>query len=239
MLKICYYASTKGKVRSNNEDCFQINEFIGSKCNLKKGFKILKSKNLISVCDGMGGEEFGEVASLLATKELARISNQELNSKDILYSINIINNLICEEMNKREVRIGSTLVSAVINDKNVDIYNVGDSRAYIYTNKLVKISKDHTISSLNGNSKGALTQHLGILKTEMEIEPFTIDNIELKKNNYLLLCSDGLYDMIDEMMIEEILSSKISDAKKRDRLLEEALKNGGKDNITFLLVRCY
>ena len=121
----------------------------------------------------------------------------------------------------------------------MDIYNLGDSRAYIFTNKLIQVSKDHTLSPINGQEKGALMQHLGIMKSEMEIEPFIIDNIELKKNSYVLLCSDGLYDMVDDKKIEEILSSKIKDSKKVNSLLKEALDKGGKDNITFLLVRCY
>lgn len=232
MIKICYYASNIGNIRSNNEDCFQINKFVGSKIN-KKGFKILKKKNLISVCDGMGGEEYGEVASLIASVELARTSNHNLEKENMLSTISTINNLVCQEIEKRETRLGSTMVSAVINKNKVDIYNVGDSRAYIFNKKLIQISKDHS------SKNGALTQHLGISLNEMEIEPFVIDEIELSKKNYLLLCSDGLYNMVSEKEIESVLKSDLSDFKKRDKLLNIALKNGGKDNITFLLVKCY
>ena len=235
-MKICYYASTCGNVRKNNEDCFHINGFIGSKCKLKKGFRILKNNSFISVCDGMGGEEFGEVASYIAVSNLSKLKS--LDKDTIINKIKDINDLVCNEIEKRDARLGSTIVSAVIKKDKIDIYNVGDSRAYIFNKKLIQLSKDHTVAALNGKSKGALTQHLGVFKDEIEIEPFMIDGIEINKNNYILLCSDGLYDMIKEEDIENILSSKMNDFKKRDELLERALVNGGKDNITFLLVRC-
>ena len=235
-MKICYYASTCGNVRKNNEDSFNINKHIGCKLKYKKGFRLLKNNSIISVCDGMGGEEFGEVASSLAVNNLSKL--KDFSKDAIVNKIVDINEMVCEEIKKRDVRLGSTVVCAVVRKNDFDIYNVGDSRAYIYNNKLIQLSKDHTVAALNGKSKGALTQHLGVFKEEIEIEPFVIDNINIKKGNYILLCSDGLYDMIEEKDIEKILKSKLSDFKKRDLLLERALNNGGKDNITFLLVRC-
>lgn len=236
MIRVCYYVTSSGKVRSNNEDCIQINKKIFSKKILKKGFRFLKRNNLISVCDGMGGEDFGEIASFKAVSSLKMLNPKNINKKLMIKTIKNINDELCTEMNDKNIRMGSTLVSAIINDNVVDIYNLGDSRAYIYNKELIQVSKDHTIEKLNGKKKGALTQHLGIFKDEIEIEPFVMDKLELKKNSYLLLCSDGLYDMLDKKEIEEILSLKSSDRKKRNLLLERAMENGGKDNISFLLV---
>lgn len=236
MKKICYYVTNSGKIRKNNEDCIQINNKIFSKQNNKKGFKFLKNNSLVSVCDGMGGEEFGEEASLIAVSHLSQI--KEYTKESILKTINTINDLVCEEMKKKSVRMGSTIVTAVVKGNSIDIYNLGDSRAYLYNGKLIQLSKDHTVERLKGQKKGALTQHIGIFKEELEIEPFVLDNIEFNKNNYLLLCSDGLYDMIEESEIESILSSKVSSRKKRNKLLERAMENGGKDNISFLLIHC-
>jgi protein phosphatase len=141
-------------------------------------------------------------------------------------------------MDEKNARIGSTLVSVTLKNDYFEVYNLGDSRAYLLNNKLVQLSKDHTIKNLQGHKKGALTQHLVIYEEEMIIEPFIIDNIKLQKNNYILLCSDGLYDMVTEEEIEKILLSNISDRKKRNKLLERAMENGGKDNITFILIHC-
>ena len=238
MRKVCYYVSNSGRLRTNNEDCIQINKKIFSNQKAKKGSCSLKKNNFISVCDGMGGEECGEVASLMAVSKFSQLNPNTITKEQILNTIDNINNDICIEMDKKNIRMGSTLVSAVIRDDYVDIYNLGDSRAYIYNTELIQLSKDHTVEKLNGKKKGALTQHLGIYKNEVELEPFIIDNIELKRNSYLLLCSDGLYDMIETKEIENILSSHMSDRKKRNKLIERAMENGGKDNISFLLVHC-
>ena len=237
-MKICYYVTNSGCQRTNNEDCIQINKKYFSKETNKSGFAILKKNNLISVCDGMGGEEYGEEASLMAVKKLSSLDPNTVTKEIILDTIDKLNEEICNEMDNKKARMGSTLVTAVIKDNKLDIYNLGDSRAYIYNTELIQLSKDHTVEKLNGAKKGALTQHLGIYKDEVEIEPFVIDNLELKKNSYLLLCSDGLYDMIEEKDIENILSLNTSDRKKRNMLVERAMENGGKDNISFLLLHC-
>jgi protein phosphatase len=205
---------------------------------MKKGCLLLRKNNLISVCDGMGGEDFGEEASFIATSKLASLNPNNLSKDTMLTEIYEINKLICQKMDEKKTRIGSTLVSVILKNDYIEVYNLGDSRAYLLNNKLVQLSKDHTIKNLQGHKKGALTQHLGIYEEEMIIEPFIIDNIKLQKNNYILLCSDGLYDMVTEEEIEKILLSNISDRKKRNKLLERAMENGGKDNITFILIHC-
>ena len=231
MFRYCYYVSNVGNKRSNNEDSIQINNLFFNKELNVKGKKRLKNKSLISICDGMGGTLFGEVASLIAVKELSRISSHNLEVEDMLSSIKTINNLVCDEMNNRKTKMGSTLVSAVINKDYIDIYNVGDSRAYVFSDKLIQVSKDHNYKD------GSLTQHLGIPSDDILIEPFVIDKIKMLKNNYLLMCSDGLYNMVSEEEITEILKMKIKEQKKCDLLLDTALKNGGKDNISFFLVK--
>jgi len=237
MFRKCYFASNSGKIRTNNEDCIQINKLVISKEIDKRGSILIGNHSLISVCDGMGGEEFGEIASFKAASKLASLKPKSINQDNMFNAIREVNDDICSEMSNMNVRMGSTLVSVLFKGNLIDIYNLGDSRCYIYGSELIQLSKDHTVEKLNGNKKGALTQHLGIYKDEVEIEPFVIDNIELKKNNYLLLCSDGLYDMVPKDEIGNILSLKIKDEEKRDKLMERALENGGKDNISFLLVR--
>lgn len=228
MIRKCYFVSNKGN-RINNEDKFQINNF-SSDGNDEIGKKIILNNSLITVSDGMGGEEYGELASLIVTKEMARLYNKKLNTNKIYENIININNLVVAKMNEKKCRIGATLVSAVIKKNSIDIYNVGDSRAYLYSNKLIQLTKDHATN--NG-----LTQHMGMNVEDVMIEPFIIENINVKKNDYLLLCSDGLYNMVNEIDIEKILTTSQKEIDKCKELLNCALKNGGKDNITFLLIK--
>ncbi len=228
MIRKCYFVSNKGN-RINNEDKFQINNF-SSVGKDEMGKKIILNNALITVSDGMGGEEYGELASLIVTKELARLYNKKLNTKKMLENIINTNNLVVSKMNEKKCRIGATLVSAIIKKNTIDIYNVGDSRAYLYSNKLIQLTKDHATN--NG-----LTQHMGMNVEDGVIEPFVIENISIKKNDYLLLCSDGLYNMVNNEEIEKILNSKQKEMNKCQNFLDCALKNGGKDNITFLLIK--
>lgn len=228
MFKKCYFVSDKGN-RINNEDKFQINKYFSNGQN-QIGKKILLNNSLISISDGMGGEEYGELASLIVTKELARLYNKKLNNKQIIENIININNLVVLKMNEKKCRIGATLVSVFIKKNLIDVYNVGDSRAYLYSNKLIQLTKDHATN--NG-----LTQHMGMSTDDGMIEPFIIENISVKKNDYLLLCSDGLYNMVNENDIKNILKSNNDEMNKCKELLKYALKNGGKDNITFLLIK--
>ena len=228
MFKICYYANSKAN-RNNNEDKFQINKYHHNG-EEKIGKKIIGNNSLVTVSDGMGGESYGELASEIVTKELSRIYNKKITISNIKEQINNINNLVVSEMNIKKCRIGATLVSAIIGKKNISIINVGDSRAYLYTKKLIQITKDHAI-------KDGLTQHMGMTLEDGLIDPFIIENINVNKNDYLILCSDGLYNMVSNEEIENILSSKIKDYEKCKLLLETAIKNGGKDNVTLILIK--
>lgn len=240
-MRICYYVSNRGKIKNNNEDSFQINKFYKKIDEDICGVKLLKEYNLISICDGLGGEESGEIAADIAVKEMARISKQ-IDSKNIIEKINyeydVINTLICKEIEKIKLRMGTTIVSVFIDKSTVSFFNVGDSRAYILEKgKLTQISKDHSVKNSDGSESGAVSQHLGIFPEEMIIEPYIVDNISVKKKSYILLCTDGLYKMISNEEITDILKRKTSLKSKRDELLNRAIKNGGKDNITFVLIR--
>jgi serine/threonine protein phosphatase PrpC len=240
-MRFCYYASNVGKIKSNNEDSLQINKYCKEVNSNVLGAKCLKEKNLVSVCDGLGGEEFGEVAADIAVKEMARISEQltDENCVDKLtYEFDIINRLICNEIEKKEVRMGTTIVSVYINKETVSFFNIGDSRAYIFENgELTQISKDHSMKNKDGEKTNSLSQHLGIFPDEIVIEPYILENITLSKKAYILLCTDGFYNMVESKKTEEILKKKISNKRKIKELLKCALDNGGKDNITIALIK--
>ena len=240
-MRFCYYASNVGKIKSNNEDSLQVNKYSKKIEANTFGARLLKNSNLISVCDGLGGEEFGEIAADIAVKEMARISeqiNEENCVEKLTYEFDIINRLICNEIEKKEARIGTTIVSVYMKKDTVSFFNIGDSRAYIFEKgKLTQMSKDHSVKTVEGENTNSLSQHLGIFPDEIVIEPYIVENITLSKKSYILLCTDGFYNMVKNEKIEEILKKKISVKKKLKELLKNALDNGGKDNITIALIK--
>lgn len=240
-MRICYYASHIGKIKSNNEDSFQINKYYKKINENDKGVKLLKNYNLISVCDGLGGEESGEVAADIAVKEMARISEQvdrkNINEK-ISYELDVINRKICAEIEKIGLRMGTTIASVFMDKNTATFFNIGDSRAYIFENgKLTQISQDHVVKNSDGTDSDKLSQHLGIFPDELIIEPYVVENISLSKKSYIVLCSDGIYKMLGNKKIEEILNKKTSLKSKVDEIINTSMENGGKDNLTVVLIK--
>ena len=246
-----------GRKRINNEDNFSVNErFMPAPAQRDYSVSATLSEGVLSVCDGMGGESYGENASLTGVQTFANnyksllcddISMRKQTADNCVQSANAN---ICTEMQSKKVRIGSTAVLACIKNDNAYIFNVGDSRAYIIRNgKLKQLSKDHTVlqqkidngaitigDSNGGSEKHQLTQHLGIFESEMLIEAF-YTSIQLAPNDVILLCSDGLTDMVSNDEIAVICSAS-QDAKAiTSDLISKALENGGKDNVT-VIVAC-
>lgn len=247
-----YAASNIGKRRQNNEDNYYLNrQFVNSE---KEASAELLTKNsfIASVCDGMGGEEAGEVASQIAVETVDEFSDfmvkNGFSDRSIEAYINRANDLICGEISKRKKRTGTTFALLGIKDHIVTASNIGDSRIYRYSDgTFEQISRDHTAAQLlidtgamtyeeamNTAEKHQLTQHLGIFPYEMVIEPHTVRIRANPKDRYLL-CSDGLTDMLTNAKIANILSKEDSLPDTVNRLIESAIENGGKDNVTVLL----
>ena len=139
------------------------------------------------------------------------------------------------------IRMGTTIAGVCFSNDNMEICNLGDSKIFgLKNNKLIQLSIDHTDKKLKDKlqiekiKSYKLTQHLGIKETEMVLEPY------IKKFNYsmfdsILVCSDGLTDMVSASEIENILNLNISVSNKIDKLISLALDNGGLDNITIMI----
>lgn len=237
--------SVIGNVRKNNEDNFlfdhiNLNENNnGSEQIYKLKFENIDNK-VFSVFDGMGGEANGEEASFIASDTLKKYvinNNGKINWIDYIENAN---EKICNAMFQRK-RMGTTVAGASFNNENIEICNLGDSRLYsFYNGKLKQESEDHNESRIQeklnmpSNRKGALTQYLGIKKDEMIIQPY------LKKINYdiiekLIICSDGITDMLSNNEIENVLKEKISAEKCVEKLVTSALEHGGVDNTTIMV----
>lgn len=250
-----------GLVRGNNEDNFYFNGTYLTEEN--RDIPSALAENCINplqffaVCDGMGGEAFGEVASLIAVQTLAKyhemLDSITYHSMDKYVDMYIaeVNNLITEESAKNEgKRIGATLALLCIEGDMAHCYNVGDSRIYLLRGrKLKQISEDHTQAvravkmgvmtaeqAQTHPHRNKLTQHLGIAPEEMIVEPYRCE-FALKKNDKYFLCSDGITDLVNDAEIEQLLKQKQSEDAIAASLVDLALQKGGKDNITSMVVR--
>lgn len=246
--------SDQGKRRKNNEDNLYFEAFYmpsdnhGTEGILEKEYSVREDR-FFCVFDGMGGGDFGEVASYTAaktTKDFLAVE-QNINPCDITPSLtrmcNEINQAVYQAgANLGSDQTGSTLVGLYFHEGQAWICNLGDSRGYLLRDgKLLQISVDHTDAAFmaeNGitGRKPYLTQYLGIDPEEMMIEPH-IRSYYLQEGDTFLLCSDGVTDMVEEQEICRILAESEVPGDGVDELIQAALDGGGKDNITAIVIR--
>lgn len=243
-----------GKIRGNNEDNYFVNgkfkentDTLNEKCEDNKQ----RQSYVYSVCDGMGGEACGEVASLIAAKSLVKFADKKINACINDY-VGYANKLICNEIEKNDgARMGSTVALLYIDDTGAYGYNIGDSRIYLVRDGYIRqLSKDHTqaqslvdmgflkpedMNSHKGKHK--LTQHFGIFPDELIIEPYEAEIVSVKQNDIFILCSDGLTDMMDDNEIFSVASETLSPIDMAEKLVDIAVEKGGKDNTTVVVVR--
>ncbi len=226
--------SDKGNRRSLNEDNFFINEEI----------------NFLMVADGMGGHAAGEVASQTAVSSAA---NFEFDLLDPLTSLSQLTFKINQEIidksqqNPDYMGMGTTFAAVIIKHNKLYYVNLGDSRIYLYNRKeenLKKISKDHSLvadllrqgkiteaEAFDHPKKNIVTQALG-LDDELDLDT---GQLEISEADYILLCTDGLTDMIRKSKIEAVFKKYQKSEKIAEELLAEALASGGLDNITLIV----
>lgn len=237
-----------GRIRSNNEDNFCFNGIVLQAENNGLRDVLFASDSLdrpfcTGVFDGMGGEAFGEVASCIAATALKERSKSGLGDPEkILIDVcNEANSLICAEARKRKASVIGTTMTALWLEKNdAVLLNLGDSKAFLLRDGgLDEISVEHTdrarLAKLGITMrKPRLTQHLGIDPADMLLEPAIWHGNTLPKDRFLL-CSDGLTDMVFESEIANILLSLSEPSDCVRKLINTAIENGGRDNVTVIV----
>ncbi|MDU3086553.1 MAG: Stp1/IreP family PP2C-type Ser/Thr phosphatase [Peptoniphilus harei] len=230
-------ATNVGNYRKNNEDSYYVNE----------------SKNLYVLADGMGGHLAGERASKMATEIIGQdfAKDREIKSIDdaieiLSSSIRDANKKIFESSQENEDYrgMGTTLSSGIILEDVLIYSNIGDSRIYrinegmeqitqddSFVNYLIEIGEITEEEAKNHPKKNVLTKAMG---TTSDIEVI-VNTLDIKDKDVFLFCSDGLTNMVSDEEIFRIVKEN-SPEEARDMLLDLALKNGGMDNITFILV---
>jgi serine/threonine protein phosphatase PrpC len=224
--------SDVGLVRNNNED----SGFIG--------------KHFLLVADGMGGHAAGELASSTTVAIVAQMDNSKEKLEDLESKLIEIPKVISKELknsiNKDSSRagMGTTLTVAVIQENFLKISHVGDSRAYLVRNKQIsRITKDQTyIQSLVDNNeiteseaknhpqRSLLLQAIDGITESMPV----ITSTEILENDKIILCSDGLTNVVTDEEILEIVN-QFDYVGAVSALIEKALENGGPDNITVII----
>ena len=235
-----FCVSHKGHLRSSNQDnfCYQKQylecDNTGSD-GVVVGRALSKDQPVFAVFDGMGGEECGEMAAYIAAKGLAEYEFKDPTPTELEKYCLTANDEICRFTEENSLTsMGTTAAILRFMPKEIQLCNIGDSKIYRYTNRMLRqISYDHVSIGVFG-AKPPLTQNLGIREDELIISPY-ISSCEYHANDIYLICSDGLTDMVSNEDIWKILSSTEKE-ECAELLLRKALENGGKDNITLILL---
>lgn len=234
-----YSAKTDiGNIKDNNED----NLITISNENV----------SIFAVADGMGGHDFGEEASLIAISYIQESEKDSLNRENLKKYIIDIFNKINEKIHVTGLQknsvlgMGTTLTMAVIIDGYLYIGHIGDSRLYLINEGIKQLTKDHSYveelidkgmiteqEAKNHPKKNIITRALGTGKK------INVDIIEHKimKNDIILLCSDGLSNMIEDNELKDIVTAGKSLDHANDELVKIAKERGGYDNITVITVK--
>lgn len=222
-------ASHVGNVRSHNEDSVWATGFdIGSKLAVRTG-TMPSHGSAALLADGMGGHAAGDVASYLAVELLRPVASSLLSRTAVAQAMTATNEGLFKAMDIDPdlFAMGTTIVGVAFASGEACVFNVGDSRAYLHCKDgLVRLSVDHVE---DGN---VLTQCLGGFEREV-VEP-SCRIIPLTGPCRLLLCSDGLTDMVADDQIAAILADKQVEAGSA--LLKAALSAGGHDNVSVIVI---
>lgn len=238
-----------GKVRKNNEDNFYFDgKYLEATHNGLKHPAVFEGVAKSGVCfaifDGMGGENFGEIASYAAARRMQQETKSLaaflISEKQYLSRLSVqLNQAVVKE--KEELcteRMGSTMAALYFSGRYVYVCNLGDSRVYRFRQgEFLQISQDHVEKRPNMEPKKApLTQYLGIDPEEMQIEPY-IAKGKLEKGDQYILCSDGLTDMLTNFEISDIMFKSVDAESCVQHLIQSALEHGGRDNITAIVCK--
>jgi len=212
-----------------------------------------KNRGLFIVADGMGGHEAGEIASGLTIKTLDELLTEDeilqKGGEGLRQAIKSANTIIYNEakINSRCTGMGTTVTAAMFTDIHLYIAHIGDSRAYLIRDESIKLlTKDHSLvgelvrqgeltekEAINHPHRNVLTRALG---TEPEVE-IDLMEVNTKPGDLLLLCTDGLYNLVqDDEILQAVLNNGDDLKKTVDQLVKLSLNRGGLDNITVVLV---
>ncbi|AFI83684.1 PP2C family protein-serine/threonine phosphatase [Methylophaga nitratireducenticrescens] len=235
-----YAKSIKGARKSKNDDCFLVNQFLGSTDNYKSQTK--KDQFLVGVADGVGGVPLGGFAAKFL---MENISNKgKLLSHALI--LNIINNSHSYLRKEFMGEAQTVFTLAFCNQEIVSIYHVGDTRLYKVTDRnIVQITKDETYTQ-ELIDKGVISDemknfhpHKNIIKQSIGGDRDIIMNhykCTIEPGETLLLSTDGIHDYLFDEDIKNIFKSSKNIQKNINTLIEKSVEMGSNDDITVIAV---
>lgn len=254
--------SDKGLKRSENQDCFMINDLVSreeikleidDEADEADEADVKTKRVLCAVADGIGGQKGGALASETVLEHIGKSIKDVPTFDDIenahLYLHKLVlechNNLL--EMSEKDesiINMGTTFVGVYMEKSFGLVLHAGDSRLYCIRNgKMIRLTRDHSLENyLKDTTKdyeptiksGIITNCLGGGKGS-ECEP-EINKLTFLEGDILLLCSDGLTDMLEDKTLERLLSGGEKLEVKGKKLIDAANDSGGMDNITVILI---
>lgn len=233
-----YSITDIGKKRSMNQDyVYASDQPVG---NLK---------NLLIVADGMGGHNAGDLASRYTVQEMLDYIKESEEDRPVpllSMAIHHANEQVLEkaESEKGLEGMGTTLVAATVEDAYLYVANVGDSRLYLIDDGIEQITHDHSYveemirigelqrkDAKNHPDRNVITRAIGV-RVPVRVDFF---DVKLEPGDKILLCSDGLTNMVEDEEILEVIKKSSSIEAAARALVDVANKNGGKDNISVVL----
>ncbi|MCI1305027.1 MAG: Stp1/IreP family PP2C-type Ser/Thr phosphatase [Lachnospiraceae bacterium] len=233
-----YSATDVGQIRKMNQD------FIYTSAR-----PIGNLPNLFVVADGMGGHNAGDYASRYGVSVLTETIKEDQNNNPVMIlraAIEAANMAVLEKSKSDEslYGMGSTMVAATVVGDCLYVANVGDSRLYLLDGDLRQITQDHSLiaemvrmgeltpeEGANHPDKNIITRAIGTSE-EIKIDFF---DVRLKKDSMFMMCSDGLYNMVEKKIISQVLKDdQVED--KAGKLVQLANAGGGLDNIAVIVV---
>lgn len=238
MIKTAYLTDT-GRTRELNEDAIYASEK-----------PVGNLPNLFIVADGMGGHNAGDFASTFTVDTLVEeIGNSFEKNPSIIFqkAIQVANQKLREiaAADLRKRGMGTTVVAATCMGKYLQVANVGDSRLYVVNDTIKQITTDHSYveemikrgnlqreNARSNPNKNIITRAVGA-KNDIQADIYVL---ELKPGDLLLMCSDGLSNMLEDEEMRMIIKRQRDIVEMAEKLVEAANENGGKDNISVILI---
>ena len=207
--------------------------------------------NLFLVADGMGGHAAGDYASRFTVEKLVELIGKSGEKEPVAImksAVSMTNSLLLTEAQADPAKngMGTTIVAATVIENTLYAANVGDSRLYVINQEdITQITRDHSLveemvsmgeinreQARNHEKKNIITRAIGGYDT-VEAEMFSVD---LKPNDCILMCTDGLSNMVEDADILKIVKSAPDIETAAKNLVAAANANGGKDNITVMII---
>jgi serine/threonine protein phosphatase PrpC len=249
------YQSDPGKVRDIDEDSVLVLQF-AAVCEARSAPTLA----FFAVADGIGGHAAGEVASRAAirslTEELLRrvflpaiggeVLLPESLASHLVEAVHVANEVVLAIRQQKQSDMGSTLTAALVYEAQAIVTSVGDSRTYLMrSGKLAQVTRDHSVvASLiaaglakpeeiyTHEKKSVIYRSLGD-KPDLEVDTFALT---LEPGDRLLLCCDGLWELVRDSIIEDVLLEQPDPQAACDKLVELANQSGGDDNISVIVI---